>query len=333
MAGQVIPQIPMHAFRVSLLRRFAATRARRVSFLLGMFSFAFGSGSSAADVKLIRDVAFLEPGRAEKLDLYVPARGADEPLAPAVIWIHGGGFTGSDKADAREKDVCSNLAATGYVCASVNYRLGDGSWPTNVFDCKNAVRFLRVRAAEFRVDPARIAVMGGSAGAVLAQWVGFTTGEKDWEPSAPYPGVSSAVAAVGTFYGSTDFLTREKPSPTGALTGQPGDLSVLAKVFGIEAGAAPSVWRALSPISHITSSSPPVLILHGLADANSAYSQSLELARALADKGVSHELIMLAGVGHSFGLTHRGKNPLPRNLTPAVVDFLKSCGLAPSGRG
>lgn len=178
---------------------------------------------------MIRDIAFLEPGHAEKIDLYVPVRGAEELMAPAVIWIHGGGFTGGDKMDAREKDVCSNLAAAGYGCASINYRLGDGSWPANVFDCKNAVRFLRVRAAEFHVDPARIAIMGGSAGAVLAQMVKFTTGEQDWEPSAQYPGVSSAVAATGSFYGSTNFLTRERPSPTGALTGQPGDLSALAE--------------------------------------------------------------------------------------------------------
>lgn len=277
---------------------------------------------------MLSDVAFLEPGRAEKLDLYLPARGPKDPPTPAVIWIHGGGFTGGDKTDAREKDVCSNLAAAGYVCASVNYRLGERSWPTNLLDCKNAVRFLRARAAEYQIDPKHIAVMGGSAGGVLALLVGFTTGEPEWEPAAPYPGVSSAVAAVGNFYGSANFLTREKPSATGALTGQRGDLSSLEKVYGVAPGAPAAVWRALSPVSHITPASPPVLIVHGLADANSAYSQALELAGALAAKGVSHQLVMLAGVGHSFGLTKRGKNPLPRDLRPVAIDFLSSCGFA-----
>ena len=47
-----------------------------------------------------------------------------------------------DKAQAREQNISRALAAAGYVCASINYRLGDKAWPTNLYDCKNAVRFL-----------------------------------------------------------------------------------------------------------------------------------------------------------------------------------------------
>ena len=53
------------------------------------------------------------------------------------------------------------LSEAGYVCASINYRLGDGAWPTNLLDCKNAVRFLRTHAAEYHLDPNRIVVMAG----------------------------------------------------------------------------------------------------------------------------------------------------------------------------
>jgi acetyl esterase/lipase len=312
----------MKSFRSSAVWRGARARLfGLLAWLLIGAAWAYGG-----EVTVLRDVAFLEPGRAEKLDLYLPARAGAETATPAVIWIHGGGFTGGDKADARETDVCSNLAAAGFVCASVNYRLGERSWPTNLLDCKNAVRFLKAQAPKYRIDPRHIAVMGGSAGGVLALMVGFTTGRAEWEPAAPYPAASSAVAAVGNFYGAANFLTREKPSPTGALTGQPGDMSGLEKAFGVAPGAPEEVWRALSPVSHITRASPPVLIAHGLADPLSAYSQALDLARALAAQGVSHQLVMLGGVGHSFGLTKRGKNPLPRDLRPVVIDFLQSCG-------
>ena len=158
-----------HPDRVRVPSRFVAL------LFLAFSALAFrGAGSGRGAVR--RDVSFLEPGRAEKLDLYLPSRPADAKASPAVVWIHGGGFTGGKKGEARAHNVCETLAAAGYVCVSIDYRLGEGAWPTNLFDCKNAVRFLRAHAAEYGVDPARIAVFGGSAGAYLAQMVGLTTG-------------------------------------------------------------------------------------------------------------------------------------------------------------
>ena len=286
--------------------------------------------ASADEAKVLKDVSYLEPGRAEKLDLYLPARSPGDAPAPAVVWIHGGAFRNLDKGDAREQNICSNLSAAGFVCVSVNYRLGDNAWPTNLYDCKNAVRFLRANASKYNVNPACIAVMGGSAGGYLAQMVGFTTGEAGLEPSAPYPGVSSAVSAIANFYGTSDYLTRKQPAKTGARTDVPAGVAEAAKIFGVTGEPVPEVWRALSPVSHVTTSSPPVLILHGLADPNSDYEQAIELAQVLSDKGVTHEMVMLAGVGHSFGLTGTAKKPLPRDLRPVVINFLRSCGLVPA---
>ena len=116
---------------------------------------------AADDVRVTKDVSFLAPGRAEKLDLYQPASRADGRLHPALVWIHGGGWTGGTKNEARADNICRAAAAAGYVAVSIDYRLGDGAWPTNLFDCKNAVRFLRANAARHSVDPARIAVAGG----------------------------------------------------------------------------------------------------------------------------------------------------------------------------
>ena len=286
--------------------------------------------AAAQEARVLKDVSYLEAGRTEKLDLYLPAQGKEAVPAPAVIWIHGGALRNLDKGDARERDVCTSLSAAGYVCVSINYRLGDGAWPTNLFDCKNAVRFLRAHATEYHVNPTAIAVMGGSAGGYLAQMVGFTTGEEGLEPTAPYPGVSSAVSAIGNFYGSSNYVTTTKPAPNGNRTSELTDLASQEKVFGVPHDVDRSVWRKFSPVGHITSSAPPVLILHGLADPNSDYEQAIELAQVLADKGVSHQLIMLAGVGHSFGLTSAGNKKLPRDLRPTVIDFLRSCGLVAS---
>ena len=98
--------------------------------------------------RVLKDVTFLAPDRAEKLDVYLPAALPQGTLAPAVVWIHGGGWTGGTKNEARAAEICGTLAAAGYVAVSIDYRLGDGAWPTNLHDCKNAVRFLRAHAAE-----------------------------------------------------------------------------------------------------------------------------------------------------------------------------------------
>ena len=121
-------------------------------------------GAAESAPRVVKDVTFLAPDRAEKLDVYLPTALPAGTLAPAVVWIHGGGWTGGTKNETRAAEICGTLAAAGYVAVSIDYRLGDGAWPTNLHDCKNAVRFLRAHAAEYHIDPKRIAVAGGSAG-------------------------------------------------------------------------------------------------------------------------------------------------------------------------
>src|SRR4051794_12383603 len=68
-------------------------------------------------VVIERDVAYLPPDRAEKLDLYLPADRPAGARSPAVVIIHGGGWSGGDKAAAREFNIGTTLAKAGYVCA------------------------------------------------------------------------------------------------------------------------------------------------------------------------------------------------------------------------
>jgi acetyl esterase/lipase len=131
-------------------------------------------------VTIERDVAYLTPDRKEKLDLYLPANRDRAMRSPAIVIIHGGGWVGGDKASEREFSTGTTLAAAGYVCAAINYKLdGDGRWPTNLFDCKNAVRFLRARADQYQIDGDLIGVIGGSAGGHLALMVAYTSDVAD----------------------------------------------------------------------------------------------------------------------------------------------------------
>jgi acetyl esterase/lipase len=263
-----------------------------------------------------QDVAYLPPERAEKLDLYLPANRATDTSSPAVLIIHGGGWVGGDKSARREFVTGTALAQHGYVCASVEYMKEPGKrWPTNLFDCKNAVRWLRMNAARLQIDPARIGVIGGSAGGHLALMVAYTSKVSELEPTQPYPVVSDAVSACVDLYGITNVAARQRTDKQGNPTGERFTSSALLTV---SAKDAPEKYKLASPVSHVSSSSPPTLIIHGLADTTVDYEQSRELDRALTVGGVEHQLIELPGVNHAFALD---QSTLPRDLRPEVIAF------------
>lgn len=277
----------------------------------------------AAAPRVVPDVTYLASERAEKLDLYLPVPPAAGKLSPAVVWIHGGGWAGGVKTENRAKNICATLAAAGYVAISVEYKLGDGAWPTNLHDCKNGVRFLRANAAKYGIDPARIAVAGGSAGGHLALMVGFTGDNPEFEPTGaatPYPGVSSRVRAVINLYGIANLLTRQEVTADGTPTGR-FRAAGPAKVFGT-ADPAAAVYRVASPVTHITKNSPPVLILHGQIDTTVDRDQAHELVGVLKKHGVPHELVVVEGAGHTFDFETWNKKSLSRDLRPVALAFL-----------
>jgi acetyl esterase/lipase len=282
------------------------------------------AGESIAPRKLVappgvviqQNVAYLPSDRSEKLDLYLPDNRRADTSSPAVLIIHGGGWVGGDKSGRREFVTGTALAAAGYVCASVEYMKDAGKrWPTNLLDCKNAVRYLRANAGRLQINPEKIGVIGGSAGGHLALMVAYTSDVAELEPTAPYPGVSDAVSACVDMYGITDIAARRKVDKLGNPTGERFTSSAL---FAQPAAAAPEKYKAASPVTYVKASSPPTLILQGLADTTVDYEQSRKLDKLLTEKGVEHQLVELPGVGHAFALNDP---KLPRDLRPEVVAF------------
>ncbi len=269
-------------------------------------------------VKILQDVCYLEPDRKEKLDLYLPTAGNAKGRFPAVVIIHGGGWTGGSKSAAREFNIGTTLAQAGYVCASVDYlKEGAGRWPTNLMDCKNAVRFLRKNATKYNVDPDHIGVIGGSAGGHLALMVAYTPGLADVTPQAPYPGIPDTVQACVDLYGPSDLLTRQQTDTDGTPNGKLRE----AGLFADKRGENEAKWKLASPVYHVSRSSPPTLILHGTADTTVDRDQSRELAAKLEEKGVEHSFILLEGIGHTFDLQHWNRKALPQDLRPVVIGF------------
>jgi acetyl esterase/lipase len=282
--------------------------------------------STPPAMRVIPNVAYLAPDRAEKLDVYLPEGRAAGVKSPALVWIHGGSWIGGDKGEARAKEICGTLVGAGYVAVSINYKLGRGAWPQNLLDCKNAVRFLRAHAEEYGIDPDRIAVGGGSAGGHLALMVGFTMGQTELEPTAPYPGVSSAVRAVLDLYGPANLVL--PPVAAGSADAFPGMRKVMADARGVFGAEPPpeAVLRAASPTHIAAKGAPPVLIFHGKDDPIVEHTQSVELDKVLTERGVEHVFTLVEGAQHSFDFEisnpSAGTPKLPRDLRPEALAFL-----------
>jgi acetyl esterase/lipase len=275
-------------------------------------------------VEVRGDVSFLDPSRAEKLDLYLPKNRKIGEKSPAVLLIHGGGWKEGDKQQPREIEFGTTLAENGYVAASVNYALRSaGKFPINLQDCKNGIRYLRAHAGELGIDPNRIAVMGGSAGGHLSLMVAYTGDDPALAPAEPYPGVSDKVSCVVDFYGITDIATRKKIDPSGKPTEPRGVESEVQAIFG----STPAEWQKASPVGHLRKDLPPTLILHGKKDTTVDRDQTQLLAEELKKVGAEYELVWLNQAGHSFSLRYGNakekKDPLEKDLTPVVLRFLK----------
>ena len=143
-----------------------------------------------------------------RLDLFQPA-GDPQALRPAIVWVHGGGFSGGNRG--LEEGNATSFARRGYVTVSISYRLRSGNIGQAIADAQHdaqaAVRWLRAHAGELRIDPDRIAIGGTSAGAITSLLVGNHSEDPG---TSGNPGHRSDVQAAvsisgfGGFYGPGD---------------------------------------------------------------------------------------------------------------------------------
>jgi len=301
-----------------------AAQRRRISGLffaglaLGCLCFALAYAAEQKKLEgyiLFENIIYSRAARTRlKLDIYQPDPPAAQP-APIVVYIHGGGWQFGSKAEGA--DMLGALARQGYLGFSVDYRLSqEVVWPGQLHDCKAALRWVRANAARYGGDPARIGLMGASAGGQLAAMLGLTPGDPALSGNLAPAGTDAPVQAVCDWFGPAD-LTNE------AALGE----QLLPLVSGL-LGGAPSMWpeKALqaSPLSHVDATDPPFLIIHGSADDVVPVEQSRALSAALKAAGVSCDYIEVPDGGHgSFAQTTPNGVELVQRMIAFFDDKLK----------
>ena len=234
-----------------------------------------------------KDVA-VYPEHTVTLTLYVPDKAGK---FPAVLDIHGGGW--KSRQVEQDRPMMERLAARGFVSGIVAYRLSsEAKYPAAIHDCKAAVRYLRAHAAELKIDPERIGVMGGSAGGHLTGLLAMTTGIPEFEGDGPNREQSSAVKAAIVMAATQDLVAANKEkTPEGTVA-----------FFGATAAEKPDLYAQASPITHVRAGVPPTIFIEGEKDTlKIGRAEMQEKLRAL---GIETELHTLKDAPHPFWMSN-----------------------------
>jgi acetyl esterase/lipase len=258
-----------------------------------------------ARIRVIPDIDYAGDGNPRhRLTLALPLEPAVEGLLPIIVYIHGGAWMEGDHRGGVA--AIRSLVATGrFAGASIGYRLtGEAGWPAQIHDCKAAIRWIRSHAAGLGVDPAKIAVMGHSAGGHLSAMLGVAGAVEDGLEGdvGPHAGVSSRVAVAINFFGPSDLLSMQSQMPENGLIQHDAPDSPESRLLRGPLQSRPDQARSASPRRFVDALDPPMLLIHGDRDRLIPFAQSVDLAADLKQAGVEHVFVQVAGGGHGgFG--------------------------------
>jgi acetyl esterase/lipase len=203
------------------------------------------------------------------------ARGDARRPAPAFIHFHGGGWWRGNPG-RQGRPLLHRLAADGWVVLTPSYRLSpEATFPDHLVDAKRVVAWVRDHADALGVDPAFIAVGGGSVGAQLATLVALTAGDPELQPG--FEGSDASVQAAVPFYGVHDPLDESGSSARWPY--------LVSEVFKVSPALDAGPWlRATSRLA-ATPDRPPFFVVHGAADGLVPSADSARLVEALRRSG------------------------------------------------
>lgn len=285
------------------------------------------------ELKAIDNIVFASPtlrnGRKLdlKMDLLSPKGAGKKPL---VIYVTGGGFVMAGKENGL--DLRTYVAEAGFVVASIQYRvLSDGAdFHDGVADVKSAVRYLRAHAADYDIDPNKVAIWGESAGGYLVAMAGVTENVKTFDQGDNLD-QSSAVQAVIDKFGTSDMsqigsdfdpaMQRYYYSANNPMAKY---INGLSSQKGLQDD--PTAHTTANPLTYIHPSATAFLIFSGSRDNIVSPTQTLILHNALTAAGVHSTRYVLTGAKHGdmafLGDRLAGLPWSSKETANIMVDFL-----------
>lgn len=266
-------------------------------------------------VECLKDIPYGPHGKRNLLDIYRLAAGGGPPM-PILVQIHGGAWVLGSK-DSQGQPLMQHLAANGWMCVAINYRLAPGDrFPAMLNDILHAIAWVKEHAHEYGGDPGFIALTGGSAGGHLSALAALVAGREGIH--SDFPAEASGIGAVLPLYGRYDFLDRH------GVWGEGAAKLTEFKATKIMPGPPDehlAMWQLASPVEQVYAGAPPFLLVHGTQDSLIDVREAHHFADAL--RGVAGpEMIFaeLRGAEHAFEML---QTPLTQYFTRAAQCFLE----------
>lgn len=218
--------------------------------------------------------------------------------APVLVYIHGGGWGGGDRYRMLRADVAgvfNRCGKAGIICVTIEYRLNSDKATAfdSAVDCKDALRFLVKNAARYRIDPARMGTIGGSAGGHLSL-VTALGNPKDYVGDPALAGHDPvSLRCEVAYYPATDFTDRTLAE---RFLGARAE-----KMFGGPPEKKADVIRLLSPVALIQKGSTPVYCFHGDKDTTLPVENSRRLYAKGKAVGADIQYTEVKDGRHGFG--------------------------------
>ena len=175
---------------------------------------------------------------------------------PVILFIHGGGWRSGNKS--MDWPMASQLAAEGFVTATIEYRLSTESlYPAPIYDIKTAIRFLRLISNKYPIDTSHFVICGASAGGQIAALLAMENGDGTFPDKGDYLEYSSKLQACIDIDGILCFIHPE------AQEGEdkPGKLSAATQWFGVNWKEDRTKWDEASALNHTNKNSTPILFI------------------------------------------------------------------------
>lgn len=258
--------------------------------------FAFGRAARKAGIEVHRDIPFAPYGKRGMLDVYTsevtPAAGA-----PVLLQVHGGAWTIGRK-DQQGLPLMQHLAAKGWVCVAINYRLAPRDpWPAQIIDVKAAIAWIRENIADYGGDPDYIAITGGSAGGHLTALAAVTPNAPEFQPG--FESAETSVQVAVPYYGVYDLA-----GVSGLRTAElMRDRFLAQRVFQKDPVADREAFEQASPLLRVTADAPDFFVIHGSRDTLVDPGQARAFVQAL--RTTSKRTVTYAelpGAQHAFDI-------------------------------
>lgn len=243
------------------------------------------------DVDRVADLQYGEFGRRNQLDVYRHRDG--RAGRPVLIQVHGGAWILGAK-EQQGLPLMYNLAAAGWVCVAINYRLSPRStFPDHIVDVKRAIAWVKKNIVRWGGDPSFVVIAGGSAGGHLAALAALTPDDASLQPG--FEDADTSVQACVPFYGVFDWTNRHGVGRA--------DLRRLLERMVIKRpfASAREVYEQASPLYRINDRAPPFMVVHGVNDILAPVAEArlfVEQLRATSRAPVGYA--ELPGAQHAF---------------------------------